>query len=113
MLQMTITKDSFNVETDNLQQDFDAMQEILANANHLVHFDAVAQSLEEHPGAVKYFFYAKSFHEIVLNLWLNDFNLMFPIFDSLLEEMECFRLRRKNMAEHICGFLIGGTIGVQ
>ncbi len=97
MIEITLERDSATIISDDCSADFDTLQQIEEQHAHLINFDEVAKVLNSTVGATKFYFHAKNFKDVIMNLWINDFSLIIPTFDTLYDEMYYTGLKKQRM----------------
>ena len=95
MIEITLERDSATIISDNCSADFDTLQQIEEHHAHLINFDEVTKALNSTIGANKFYFHAKTFKDVIMNLWINDFSLIIPTFDSMYDELYYNRLKNQ------------------
>lgn len=100
MIEVSLTKDEAEISCTDCTADFETMQEIAENYDHLFNFDEVTKFLSKHAGAKGCYFHVNNFEELLRQLWLNDFNLMLPHFKDLDEKTYYNKMRNLRIARN-------------
>ena len=94
MIEVSLSKDEAKISCTDCNADFETMQEIEEHYNHLINFDEVTKYLSKIAGAQGCYFHVNNFHDLLIQLWINGFNLMLLHFNDLNEEIKYTQIRR-------------------